>query len=334
MSTLIPDSEDQAAHLDYAAAEGLDAQGDPALYAPDVEADRSSWTFVAIGLVGLVALIAIARRDRRARHRQRRPAAVAAAAAPPPHADHAATADRRRADARRRQGRRRSRSSSASTRRCRRSRPAPSRSSRSTSTSTSPRSPRTSRRPRSGASPSTASTTAAPASRRRWSSTRATPSTSRSTNGSDESDEGRPAALARLPLRRGQPRHALRGPRARQVDALPLRRQAPRRVHVPLRDAAGPDAHRRGHGRHVRRQAEGPRSGRQGAVDHPAGVLHRQARRATRTWPRWPAKKPDVIAFNGYANQYKDDPIERPARARRSACTSSTPARASGAPST
>ena len=45
------------------------------------------------------------------------------------------------------------------------------------------------------------------------------------------------------------------------------------------------------------------------------------------------AETPDVMAFNGYANQYKA--TRSPcAAARRSACTSSTPARASGAPST
>ena len=45
------------------------------------------------------------------------------------------------------------------------------------------------------------------------------------------------------------------------------------------------------------------------------------------------AKQPDVIAFNGYANQYKDHPITvKPGE--RCACTCSTPARASGAPST
>ena len=58
MSTLIPDSDDHAPVLDYAAAEGLDG-ADPSLYAPDAERDRRSWIFVAIGLVGLVALIAI-----------------------------------------------------------------------------------------------------------------------------------------------------------------------------------------------------------------------------------------------------------------------------------
>ena len=54
MSTLIPEPEHQ--HVDYAAAEGLNADG--AERTIDVEADRRSWTFVAIGLVGLVALIA------------------------------------------------------------------------------------------------------------------------------------------------------------------------------------------------------------------------------------------------------------------------------------
>ena len=53
MSTLIPEPDH---HIDYAAAEGLNAEG--AERTIDVEADRRSWTFVAIGLVGLVALIA------------------------------------------------------------------------------------------------------------------------------------------------------------------------------------------------------------------------------------------------------------------------------------
>jgi hypothetical protein len=56
------------------------------------------------------------------------------------------------------------------------------------------------------------------------------------------------AALARLPFRRGQPGRPLRGPRARPAPALPLRGRAPGRLHVPLRDAAGPAPHRRGHG--------------------------------------------------------------------------------------
>ena len=95
-------------------------------------------------------------------------------------------------------------------------------------------------------------------------------------------DEGRPPALARLPLRGGQPRHALRRPRAREVDALPLHRRAPGRVHVPLRHQAGSDAHRRRHARDVRRQAEGAGPGRPRAVDDAAGVLHRQAGRRCR----------------------------------------------------
>ena len=94
----------------------------------------------------------------------------------------------------------------------------------------------------------------------------------------DEGDEGHDAALDGLPLRRGQPRQALRRPRSRQVDALPLRGRAPGRLHVPLRDPAGADAHGHGHGRDVRGQAEEPGSGRQGAVGDPAGVLPRQAR--------------------------------------------------------
>ncbi len=58
MSTLIPDSDDHAQALDYAAAEGLDGS-DPTLYAPDAEQERRSWIYVSIGLVGLVALIGV-----------------------------------------------------------------------------------------------------------------------------------------------------------------------------------------------------------------------------------------------------------------------------------
>jgi FtsP/CotA-like multicopper oxidase with cupredoxin domain len=54
MSTLIPEPEHE--HVDYASAEGLNAEGAEATI--DREGDRRTWTFVAIGLVGLVALIA------------------------------------------------------------------------------------------------------------------------------------------------------------------------------------------------------------------------------------------------------------------------------------
>ena len=108
----------------------------------------------------------------------------------------------------------------------------------------------------------------------------------------EQGDGRHGAALDGLPLRRGQPRQALHGPRPRQVDALPLRRQAPGRLHVPLRDPAGAHAHGRRHGRDVRRQAEGPGAGRQGAVDDPAGVLPRQARQGAPTWPRCRPRSP------------------------------------------
>jgi nitrite reductase (NO-forming) len=55
MSTLIPEPEHEP-HVDYAAAEGLNAEGAESTI--DREAERRSWTFVAIGLVGLVAVIA------------------------------------------------------------------------------------------------------------------------------------------------------------------------------------------------------------------------------------------------------------------------------------
>ena len=67
MSTLIPDQGGHAADdpgagptadLDYAAAEGLDVEA--AHYPPaDQEADRRSWIYVGLGLVGLLALIAV-----------------------------------------------------------------------------------------------------------------------------------------------------------------------------------------------------------------------------------------------------------------------------------
>jgi nitrite reductase (NO-forming) len=55
MSTLIPEPEHE--HFDYAAAEGLNAEG--AEQTVDRDGDRRTWTFVAIGLVGLVAMIAV-----------------------------------------------------------------------------------------------------------------------------------------------------------------------------------------------------------------------------------------------------------------------------------
>jgi nitrite reductase (NO-forming) len=62
MSTLTPDSDsrpttDPTTAIDYAAAEGLDAAG--AERSIDVESDRRAWIYVGIGLVGLVALIAV-----------------------------------------------------------------------------------------------------------------------------------------------------------------------------------------------------------------------------------------------------------------------------------
>jgi uncharacterized cupredoxin-like copper-binding protein len=54
MSTLIPEPDHE--HVDYASAEGLNAEG--AERTIDRDGDRRTWTFVAIGLVGLVAMIA------------------------------------------------------------------------------------------------------------------------------------------------------------------------------------------------------------------------------------------------------------------------------------
>jgi nitrite reductase (NO-forming) len=55
MSTLIPEP-DHEPHVDYASAEGLNPEGGELTI--DRDGDRRTWTYVAIGLVGLVALIA------------------------------------------------------------------------------------------------------------------------------------------------------------------------------------------------------------------------------------------------------------------------------------
>ena len=82
MSTLIPNSEDHAA-AHYAEAEGF--------LAPDVEADRRSWMYVGLGLVGLLALIAalIAVVALATGDSEPQPVAAAPAGA---HTDHAAAA--------------------------------------------------------------------------------------------------------------------------------------------------------------------------------------------------------------------------------------------------
>jgi FtsP/CotA-like multicopper oxidase with cupredoxin domain len=98
MSTLIPDSGGHAADdpeagaptpaIDYASAEGLDAAG--AERTIDVEADRRAWIYVGIGLVGLVALIAalVSIVALATGNRDAQPVAAAPVAA---HTDHAAT---------------------------------------------------------------------------------------------------------------------------------------------------------------------------------------------------------------------------------------------------
>ena len=117
---------------------------------------------------------------------------------------------------------------------------------------------RTSRRPRRGATPSTARPTAAPPPARRSSSTRATRSQVTFVNGGSKAMAVNMAALDRLPLRRGRAEQELHRRRPRQEADDRLRRRAPRRVHVPLRHAAGPHAHQRGHDGHDGRQAAQP----------------------------------------------------------------------------
>ena len=76
--------------IDYAAAEGLDTE--PAhLLPPSAEADRRAWIYVGLGLVGLVALIAVLVSIVALATGSREPQAVAAAPAAA-HTDHAATA--------------------------------------------------------------------------------------------------------------------------------------------------------------------------------------------------------------------------------------------------
>jgi nitrite reductase (NO-forming) len=97
MSTLIPDSGAHAADdaeavptpaIDYAAAEGLyDAAR---LLAPDAEAERRNWMLVGLGLVGLVALIAALVAIVALATGHSGPQAVAAAPAAATHADRGA----------------------------------------------------------------------------------------------------------------------------------------------------------------------------------------------------------------------------------------------------
>ena len=91
-----------------------------------------------------------------------------------------------------------------------------------------------------------------------------------------EGDGRADAALDRLPLLGGRPERGLQDDPAGRDAPVQLRREAPGRLHVPLRDRPGPDAHGRRHGRHDGRQAEEPGAGRPRAVDDPAGVLHRR----------------------------------------------------------
>ena len=95
----------------------------------------------------------------------------------------------------------------------------------------------------------------------------------------DEGHEGRPAALARLPLRRGRPGHALRRPRPGK--SMHYRFVAEHPGVFMYHCATQPVLMHTGAGMvgMFVVKPRGPRSRRQGAVDHPAGVLHRPARR-------------------------------------------------------
>ena len=97
-----------------------------------------------------------------------------------------------------------------------------------------------------------------------------------------EGDGGEHAALDRLPLRRGRSEQELHRHRPRQGAQDRVHRRPPRRVHVPLRDAADPAAHERGDDGHDGGQAARPRAGRPRAVADPGGVLPRAARQARR----------------------------------------------------
>ena len=90
MSTVVPEPEHHA--IDYAEAEGFTAEGARATV--DEEGDRRTWTFVAIGLVGLVALIAalVSVVALATGHHEAQPVAAAAAPAQAEHATATAAA--------------------------------------------------------------------------------------------------------------------------------------------------------------------------------------------------------------------------------------------------
>ena len=148
-----------------------------------------------------------------------------------------------------------------------------------------------------------------------------------------EGDEGDDAPLDRLPLGRGGAQQVLRRRRGRQEADVQLRRQAPGRLHVPLRDAAGALAHLQRHGGHDGRQAAQPAQGRPRAVDHPVRVLPRQARRAGGHGQDG-RRDPGRDRVQRLREPVQGQPDPRPQGREDPACTSSTRARASGAPST
>ena len=301
------------------------------------ERDRAwrDWMMVAVGLLTLVTIIAtivstfalarsgddtaVAATPAATTHEQ--PAATADAAPAPTLAD-AKGVDVREVPAGRphapgRPGRRRSRSS------------------RSTSSSTSPRSPPTSRRPRRGPTPSTARSTAAPA---------ASPPIVVN-EGDKRRDHLRQRRLEGDGRQHGRTRSTSTPPRSPRASTTStsrparasydrLRRQAPRRVHVPLRHAAGPDAHRRRHGRHDGRQAAATCRRSTASCGSPRRSTTSAQPGEPADMAKMAAEKPDVIAFNGYANQYKDDPITGQPRREDPPVRPRTPDRASGAPST
>ena len=132
------------------------------------------------------------------------------------------------------------------------------------------------------------------------------------TNGSDASDEGRPAALAGLPLRRGQPGHALQADLA-PGESMHYRFIAEHPGVFMYHCATKPVLMHTGAGM-VGMFVVKPKD--LAPVDKELWITQQEyyigKPGGDADMAKMEAKKPDVIAFNGYANQYGDAPISGP----------------------
>ena len=306
MSTPTRDPQTSA---DYESLEGLDAPGVHVdISAEDWRRDRArrEWMMIGLGLACLIAVMAIIFAVFAFTGDDDRPAPRAPPPRPPRRPPRRPRG--RGADAGRRQGHR--------VREVREGRPdaaggaapARSRSSRSTSSSTSPRSPRTWRRRRSGASPSTARPTAAPASRGPMVVTEGDTVDFTLVNGSTKA--------MKVTMPHSMDFHSAEvNPGKRYADLAPGKSMHYRFVakHPGVfmyHCATQPVLMHTGMGM-VGMFVVKPKN--LAPVDKELWMTQQEYYLGKPgkggDMAKMQAKKPDVIAFNGYANQYKDNPI-------------------------